>query len=306
MKKGLLSSLLALAATVAILAIDPIKAIGQGKPPEGKGGKGGGKGDGGGGGVNPALYGPYYSPPVRPGGPVGRLPDGKPDLQGFYAGRFGNAVFNVEDDTKGKGKKGPIIDPPGGQIPYKPEARAKREDMEKNHMFEEPEAHCFQSGVPHSGYQHFGFQVVQTPGYFVMLYEYNHQTRIIPTDGRPHVKPEFQFFMGDSSGKWDGDTLVVDTTNQNGKTWFDMVGNYTTPAIHVVERITPVDSNTIKYQAVIDDPSTYTRPWTIAGEWGRRPDADYEQMEFACHEGNRDLHHYTTTEGGKAEKKFGK
>src|SRR5262245_16851220 len=142
MKKGLLSSLFAIAATVAILAIDPIKAIGQGQPPEGKGGKGGG---GGGGAVNPQLYGPYYTPPVRPGGPVGRLPDGKPDLQGFYAGRFGNAVFNVEDETKGKGKKGPIVDPPGGQIPYKPEARAKREDMEKNHMFEEPEAHCFQS-----------------------------------------------------------------------------------------------------------------------------------------------------------------
>ena len=109
--------------------------------------------------------------------------------------------------------------------------------------------------------------------------------------------------MGDSVGHWEGDTLVVDTTNQNGKTWFDMVGNFTTENIHVVERITPLDSNTIKYEATVEDPTIYTRPWKISGEWGRRPDTDYEQMEFACIEGNQDLHHYVENEGGKAKAK---
>jgi hypothetical protein len=138
----------------------------------------------------------------------------------------------------------------------------------------------------------------------VILYEYAHSNRIIPTDGRRHVPSELKLFMGDSVGRWEGDTLVVDTTNQNGKTWFDMAGNFTTPAIHVVERLTPVDSNTVKYEATIEDPSIYTRPWTIAGEWGRRPDeATYEQMEFACHEGNVDLQHYVESEGGRAKAK---
>ena len=300
MTKSLLSSILALAAAAALIAIDPVRVSGQGGP---AGGKAGGKGakakaDGGGGGANPALYGPYYSPPVIPGGPVLRLPDGKPDIQGYYATRFNRAVFDIEDQGKNKGA---IVDPPGGKIPYTPEGRAKALDMGKNHMFEEPEAHCYQSGVPHSGYQHFGFQAVQSPGYLVLLYEYAHSVRIIPTDGRKHIPAGMQLFMGDSAGHWEGDTLVIDTTNQNGKTWFDMVGNFTTPAIHVVERLTPVDSNTIQYQATIEDPGVYTRPWKIAGEWGRRPYAEYEQMEFACHEGNQDLHHYVESEGGKAK-----
>ena len=299
MKKGLLSSTVALAAALAIVALDPGRVAGQGGPPPGKGGKG--KGDAKAaqsGGANPALYGPYYAPPVIPGGPVLRLPNGKPDIQGFYATRFNRAVFDIENQAKSKGA---IVDPPEGKIPYTPEARAKALDMGKNHMFEEPEAHCFQSGVPHSGYQHFGFQVVQDPGYLVLLYEYAHSNRIIPTDGRPHIRPDIHLFMGDSVGRWEGDTLVIDTTNQNGKTWFDMVGNFTTPTMHVVERLLPVDSNTVKYEATIDDPAIYTRPWKIAGEWGRRPDREYEQMEFACHEGNQDLHHYVESEGGKAK-----
>jgi hypothetical protein len=295
MKKNVLSSILAAGAALAIVAMDPVRVAGQGAPPAAKGGKG--KGDAKGG-TTGALYGPYYAPPVIPGGPVLRLPDGKPDLSGYYATRFNRAVFDIENQPNSKGA---IVDPPDGKIPYKPEARAKALDLAKNHMYEEPEAHCFQSGVPHSGYQHFGFQVVQTPGYFVILYEYAHSMRIIPTDGRPHIPSNIQFFMGDSVGRWEGDTLVIDTTNQNGKTWFDMVGNFTTPSIHVVERLAPVDSNTVKYEATIEDPAIYTRPWKIAGEWGRRPDADYEQMEFACNEGNQDLHHYVESEGGKAK-----
>ena len=110
-------------------------------------------------------------------------------------------------------------------------------------------------------------------------------------------------FMGDSVGHWEGDTLVVDTTNQNGRTWFDMVGNFTTPNIHVVERITPIDSNAINYEATIEDPTIYTRPWKIAGTWQRRPDdKEYQQMEFACIEGNQDLEHYVEGVGGSAKK----
>jgi hypothetical protein len=253
-----------------------------------------------------ASYGPYWAPPVVKGGPVPRLPDGKPDLQGFYATRFNAAIFEVQDHPVARigiaAGKGAIVDPADGKIPYTPAAAAKAKDLGENHMFEEPEAHCFESGVPHSAYQQFGFQIAQAPGYLLIMFEYAHSIRIIPTDGRAHIAPGVKMFMGDSVGHWEGDTLVVDTTNQNGKTWFDMAGNFTTEALHVVERITPVDTNTVNYEATIEDPTIYTRPWKIAGSWGRRLDPVYEQMEFACIEGNQDLVHYVEGTGGAAKK----
>ncbi|MBV9743501.1 MAG: hypothetical protein JO099_07040 [Acidobacteriia bacterium] len=255
-------------------------------------------------------YGPYWAPPVVKGGPVPHLPDGKPDMTGYWAPRFNQAIFDIEDHPVAKpgvpSGKGAIVDPPGGKIPYKPEAAAKAKDLRENHIYDEPEAHCFESGVPHTAYQQFGFQIVQPAGYFLLSYEYAHSYRLIPTDNRPHIAPSIQLFMGDSVGHWEGDTLVVDTTNQNGRTWFDMVGNFTTPNIHVVERITPVDSNNINYEATIEDPTIYTRPWKIAGTWGRRIDPQYEQFEFGCIEGNDDLPHYTEATGGTAKEKSSK
>jgi hypothetical protein len=249
------------------------------------------------------AFGPYYEPPETKGGPFPRTPDGKrPDLTGHWFPRLNRALFNIE--------QGAIVDPPDGKIPYRPEAREKAKDLEANNMFAEPEAHCFMSGVPHSAYQQFGFQVLQTEGHVVLLQEYAHSYRIIPIDGpidgRPHVDAGVKLFMGDSVGRWEGDTLVIDTTNQNGKTWFDMVGNFQGENIHVVERITPVDSENIRYEATVEDPTSYTSPWKIAGTWGRGPFGDYELMEFACQEGNQDLEHYVEGEGGGAKQIRGK
>ena len=252
-------------------------------------------------------YGPYWQPPMVKGGPMPRTADGKPDMTGYWAARFNQAIFDVEDHPQPQPGiprgKGAIVDPSDGRIPYKPEAAAKAHDLAQNHMYEEPEAHCWESGVPHSAYQQFGFQIVEPAGYLLINFEYAHSYRIIPTDNRPHIAPSVKLFMGDSVGHWEGDTLVIDTTNQNGKTWFDMAGNFTTPNIHVVERITPVDANTISYEATIEDPTIYTRPWKIAGTWGRRLEKDYEQLEFACIEGNDDLQHYLESAGGKATAK---
>jgi len=315
MKTSFRSMLAAISLAAAFALILQIPGLGQEGAPKGGGKKGGGgapKGGGAPGGGAPGggtlpgglpggIYGPYFSPAVVKGGPIPRTPDGKPDMSGYWFGRFNNAIFNMEDTDR---QKGAIVDPPGGKIPYKPEARAKQADLKQNHMFDEPEAHCFMSGVPHSAYQQFGFQVTMHKNFMLWQAEYAHSFRTIPTDGRPHAVPkDAKLFMGDSVGHWEGDTLVIDTTNQNGRTWFDMEGNFTTPNIHVVERITMVDSENINYEATIDDATIYTRPWTIRGTWGRNPDKAYEQMEFGCIEGNQDLEHYVQAEGGVKERK---
>jgi hypothetical protein len=261
------------------------------------GGKAGAKGGGAPAGGPNGKDGPYYQAPDVPAGPFTRGKDGKPDMTGFWTPRLNRAIFNIQ------GKQGAIVDPADGMLPYTPAASERQKDLKENHMFDETEAHCFQSGVPHSAYQQFGYQIQHTPGYIAFMPEYAHSYRVIPTDNRPHIHPDIKLFMGDGVGKWEGDTFVVETTNQNGIVWLDMEGNFTTDKIHVVERFTMVDANKINYEATITDPSIYTRPYKIAGNLGRFDDPDFELMEFACHEGNIDLEHYPESEGGRVKGK---
>jgi len=271
--------------------------------------------------------------PPPPAGPIGRLPDGHPDMQGFWTppavtdiepaqGRGGRGrgaarggappaapPANAGLAATGFGGAGARIDTPDGKIPYKPEARAKQQDILSSHMADEPELHCYPSGVPHSESNQFGVQILQTPGYFVQLSEFMHTVRIIPTDNRPHIDSKTRLFQGDPVGHWEGDTLVVDTTNQNTKTWFDTSGNFKTEALHVTEKFIPQDANTIIYEATMEDPNLYTQPWTARWNISRARATTmsdghpYEQMEFGCIEGNEDLQHYTVDKGGKAPKK---
>jgi hypothetical protein len=244
-------------------------------------------------------------------GPFTRLPDGKPDMQGYWETRNFFTAFDLETHERAEfgvpAGKGVIIDPPDGKIPYQPWAAAKKKDLIEHHMFEDPQAHCYLSGVPRQMYTPFGFQILQPPGYVVLLYEAFHSYRIIPLDMRPHISSAIRLFEGDSRGHWEGDTLVVDVTNQNDSTWFDMAGNFHSDALHVIERYTPVDANTINYQATLEDPKVFTRPFTIAFALGRNTQPDYQQMEYACVEGEKDLQHYTESEGARksqgAEKK---
>jgi hypothetical protein len=112
--------------------------------------------------------------------------------------------------------------------------------------------------------------------------------RIVPLDGRAHIPDTIRLWQGDSVGRWDGDTLVIDTANLNGKTWLNEVGEVVSHAAHVVERLTPVDANTIAYEATVTDPVVYSRPWTIALPLNRQKD---ELLEVACHEDDQDLAH---------------
>ena len=172
-----------------------VLALAQGGAPGGGAGRGGGRGRGP---VNPLLNGnPYVSPQEVQGGPIPRLPDGKPDLQGAWSQRtIGNSMsmFSIEK-TDGHPKSGIprtagiIVDPPDGVIPYTPEARARQVDLSENHMVEESDAHCFLGGVPHQMYTPFGMRILQPPGYTVFTWEFMHAYRIVPMDGRPHVAP---------------------------------------------------------------------------------------------------------------------
>jgi hypothetical protein len=241
--------------------------------------------------------------PLPKAGPFTRLPDGKPNLQGYWETRNFFSAFDLEDHPKAEfgipAGKGVVIDPPNGKIPYQPWALAKRQDILEHHLFDDPQAHCWLSGVPRQMYTPFGFQIIQPSGYVTFLYEAFHSFRIIPLNGAPHSSSAIPMFEGDSRGHWDGDTLLVDVVNQNEKTWFDMAGNFHSDALHVVERYTPIDANTIRYEATLDDSKVFTQPWKIQFDLGRNSNPKYEQMEFACVEGEQDLKHYTVNEGAK-------
>jgi hypothetical protein len=120
-----------------------------------------------------------------------------------------------------------------------------------------------------------------------------HDYRVIPTDGRKHLPASIKMWHGDPVGRWEGDTLVVDYTNLNGKHWFDMAGNFQSENIHVVERYTMFTPDTIHFVATIEDATMYTRPWTLNFSLERNKEPGYYQLEYACHEGERDLQHFT-------------
>jgi hypothetical protein len=191
-----------------------------------------------------------------------------------------------------------IVDPPDGRIPYQPWARARRQEVFDNHTnltkweHVDPHLRCFLSGVPRVFYQGT-FQILQPPGYVVILQEFNHGSRIIPLGGRPHVGDNIKLWMGDSRGHWEGNTLVVDVTSNNDKTWFDIVGDFHSDALHINERYTFVNPDTISYEATFEDPQVYTRPFKMAMTFGRTVRGEeaktYELLESACYEGDRNM-----------------
>jgi len=216
-----------------------------------------------------------------------RTPDGKPDFRGHWsrAGVFG--TDNIEEHGPGLGDPGGkslVVDPADGRIPYQPWAAAAKAGYEDTHM--DPAALCYLPGSPKQLYTAGVNQILQTPDSVIFLNDYTHAYRVIPTDVRPRLGSHVRFFMGTSRGRWEGNTLVVDVTNQNAKTWFDHVGNFFSDAAHVVERWTMIGPDAIHFEARIDDPKVYTRPWTMAFGLRRNADPAFEMWENACHEGN--------------------
>ena len=209
----------------------------------------------------------------------------------------GKPNFGREESDRSTGPKLPrgLLDVPEGVLPWTPAGAAKRADIVKNFYeppsleYVDPSVRC----VP--TWQLGGAQILQTPGYVTLMVESNHATRIIPVDGRPHLNPDIRLYQGDSVGRWEGTTLVVDTTNFKGTGWFDMMGTPESDGMHVVERFDIVDASTIDYRATIADPKQFTRPWTFASPMRREASAEaqgvqtIELLEHACAEGSRGL-----------------
>jgi hypothetical protein len=179
---------------------------------------------------------------------------------------------------------------------YQAWAEAKRDYIQKHEnkerRFIDPIVRCLRRGVPRTNTgpnAYASIQFMQTPGKVVLFYEWGHDYRVIRLDGRAHPGKQVKLWMGDSVGRWEGNTLVVDVTNFTDKTWIGMTSSGTvhSDALHVVERYTPVDKDQIFYEFTAEDPNVLEKPWSQSYVYTRAWEPGYEQLEYACHEGNR-------------------
>src|SRR5687767_14246639 len=199
-----------------------------------------------------------------------RSADGKPDLNGIWQA-MSTAAWNVEDHSATKGIPAGHGVVEGGEIPYQPWALAKRNENRQKRAEADPENKCYLLGVPRIMYAGLPFQIVQAAGQITMMFEYAHAVRYIHMN-KPHPEGPIEWWLGDSRGRWEGDTLVVDVVHFNDQGWFDRAGNFHSEALHVTERYTPVGANHIDYEVTIEDPKVFTRPWKMRMPLYRRVD----------------------------------
>ena len=210
-----------------------------------------------------------------------RTPDGKPDIQGIWQ-VLGSAHINIQDhsaSSDGPAGHGIVV---GNELPYLPAALEKKKQNYANRLTADPVRQCFLPGVPRANYLPFPFQILQTPGFVGIAYEFTHASRVIYTNGTPHQE-DVEWWMGDSRGKWEGETLVVDVTNQNDRTWFDEAGNHHSSALHVVERYTRTGPDHMQYEATIEDPKTFSKPWKISMLLYRRKEPNAQLFDYQCY-----------------------
>src|SRR5213594_3158889 len=218
-----------------------------------------------------------------------RTGDGKPNLNGIW-----QALNEADWDLQGHAaSQGPVSAlgavfsvPPslgvveGNEIPYLPAAAAKKKENQANWVKLDPEVKCYLPGVPRAAYLPYPFQIVQSQQNILIAYEYAGAVRVINMG--PPTKAPGDSWMGWSNGHWEGETLVVDVTSLNDQTWFDRAGNFHSDALHVVERYTATGPDHLLYEATIEDPKTFTRPWKISMPLYRRVEKNARLLEYEC------------------------
>ena len=234
---------------------------------------------------------------------VPRTSAGKPDLNGIWQAMT-TANYDIEPhDAKPAMamRPGPVVPVPakevlalgavgavpaglgivvGGEIPYLPAALEKRNDNRANWLTRDPEVKCYLPGIPRATYMPFPFQILQSAKAFFINYEYASAVREVYL--KNPGPPETDSWMGQSDGKWEGDTFVITVTGFNDGSWFDRAGNYHTEALKVVERYTMKSPDHIRYQATMTDPQTFSRPWSIELTLYRHVDANARLGQFKC------------------------
>lgn len=218
-----------------------------------------------------------------------RTPDGKPNLGGVWQA-LNTANWDIQAH---QARHGPVFTlgaafsvPPGlgvvdgNEIPYLPEALAKKKANGENWMTLDPEIKCFMPGIPRSTYMPFPFQIVQSTDTILMTYEFASASRVVRMNSAE--KSPAPAWMGWSIGRWDGESLVIEVTDQMEETWFDRAGNHHSDALKVTERYTAVDDNTLQYEATIEDPKVFSKPWKMSMPLYRRRDANMQLMEYKC------------------------
>jgi hypothetical protein len=214
-------------------------------------------------------------PGAKSAGPAPRTPDGKPDLSGLWQRPY---VPDMSKTTKDQ------IGPP--ELPFTDAGMKawKNYDAAKDGDYT---GSCLPFGLMRSMNSPDPIQIMQSPKYVALLYEQNTWFHVIPI-GKQHVKDARPTWFGDSIGRWDGDTFEVDTVNFNGRTRLDTIGHPHSDALHAIERFTRTDAMHIAYEVTIDDPKTFSKPWTNKRTFTLRP--DWEIMEYSCEENNKDLY----------------
>jgi len=215
-----------------------------------------------------------------------RTPDGQPNLMGIWQ-VMSTAHWNVEPHGASTGVPaglGVIVDPPDGKIPYRPEALKKRAENFQNRAKLDPHAQCYKPGTPHIMYLPFPLQIIQTSTQVTILSEYVHNTRHIYLNRKSHYPPDsVELWNGDSVGRFEGDVFVTDVGNFIGQGWLDRAGNFASEQLKVVERMRLIDADTIQYEATLEDPKTFTRPWTMRVLLYRHKEPRFRLLEYECH-----------------------
>jgi hypothetical protein len=243
--------------------------------------------------------GAQIGPPPKqgPGPPAPRLPDGHPDLGNGNGAWYPRIVDDIsgngggEKDEATRQRQIKMVDR-RVDVPFLPWAKALYEQRWANLSKEDPEGQCLPPGIPRMMNTPFPMQIYQLPDRILQVYEGGaHMWRVIYMDGRDHPKGDRlnPTYLGDSVGRWEGDTLVVDVVGFNDRTWLDAAGHPHTGQLHVIERYTRLNQDVLHYEATIDDPGAYSAPWTVGWKIAWQP--GMEPMEYVCHENNVDTGH---------------
>jgi hypothetical protein len=222
---------------------------------------------------------------------------GKPNLNGVWQA-INTAHWNLEDHSASGlsafWQLGAIAAIPAGQsvveggtIPYLPAALAKRDENRAGWPKSDPEAKCYMPGIPRATYMPFPFRIVQGDGDILFVYEFASANRIVHMSN--HTESPVDSWMGWSNGRWEGDTLVIEVTGNNDQTWFDRSGNHHSIALKVTERYTLINENHIQYEATMEDPETFSRPWKISMPLYKRIEPNAQILEFKCVEFSEEL-----------------